>query len=183
MAPEQYGSARTAQKGCRDWCVCLSRNFLTEFVKETEMSIFSLSERLRVFQCPNCNETIDVSAQSCRFCFTPIDSLTAETAADLLQRVNAACSEVDDIEVWLPGRSQSLLVARGKIAELLLILTFVFPVLEIRWWIRHGSIRSNDPDFVRAKKNVWRYTLISVALWLSFCAFGLYISYLATDGS
>jgi uncharacterized membrane protein YvbJ len=38
--------------------------------------------QIRVFQCPNCHEFIATDAKSCRFCFIPIDTQSAEVAAD-----------------------------------------------------------------------------------------------------
>lgn len=36
----------------------------------------------RIFQCPNCREYISTDAKTCRFCSTPVDAQTAQTAAD-----------------------------------------------------------------------------------------------------
>ena len=36
----------------------------------------------RIFQCPNCKEYISTDATTCRFCKTPIDAQTAQSAAD-----------------------------------------------------------------------------------------------------
>lgn len=44
--------------------------------------------QLRVFQCPNCHEYISTEAKSCRFCSTPIDARTAQSAADAQARDN-----------------------------------------------------------------------------------------------
>ncbi len=36
----------------------------------------------RIFQCPNCREYIATDAKTCRFCSTPIDATSAQSAAD-----------------------------------------------------------------------------------------------------
>jgi predicted nucleic acid-binding Zn ribbon protein len=42
----------------------------------------------RVFQCPRCHEFIATDAKTCRFCSTPIDSNTAQSAADTQEQEN-----------------------------------------------------------------------------------------------
>src|ERR1035438_4524262 len=34
------------------------------------------------------------------------------------------------------------------------VLLVLVPVLAIRWWVRFSSLRSEDPDYRRAKRNV-----------------------------
>ena len=43
-------------------------------------------------------------------------------------------------------------------------LLVAVPVMEVRWWVKFGTIRSDDPDFRRAK----RAMLIAVGIWLFF---------------
>lgn len=42
----------------------------------------------RIFQCPRCREFIASDAKSCRFCATPIDTQTAQQAADVQDKEN-----------------------------------------------------------------------------------------------
>jgi predicted nucleic acid-binding Zn ribbon protein len=42
----------------------------------------------RVFQCPRCQEFIATDAKTCRFCSTPIDSDSAQSAADTQEQEN-----------------------------------------------------------------------------------------------
>ena len=51
------------------------------------------SENLDVFECPNCKQTIDTSADVCRFCGAKVDHEAAQKAAHLLARVDQACSD------------------------------------------------------------------------------------------
>ena len=53
----------------------------------------SFFEPVRVLQCPNCKETIDASSEQCRFCSVAIDPIAAERAADVMAKVNQACSD------------------------------------------------------------------------------------------
>jgi predicted amidophosphoribosyltransferase len=47
----------------------------------------------RVFQCPNCKETIDTLSRQCRFCSAPIDPIAAQAAADAMAKENKAQSD------------------------------------------------------------------------------------------
>ena len=51
------------------------------------------SEALDVFDCPHCGQTIDTSADVCRFCGAKIDHEAAEKATHLLAKVDQACSD------------------------------------------------------------------------------------------
>ena len=44
--------------------------------------------QVRVFPCPRCREFIATDADSCRFCFTPIDPQAAQQAADAQDKEN-----------------------------------------------------------------------------------------------
>ena len=46
-----------------------------------------------IFECPNCKQTIDTSADVCRFCGAKVDHEAAQTAAHLLAKVDQACSD------------------------------------------------------------------------------------------
>ena len=47
----------------------------------------------QTFPCPNCNEIINDSMQTCRFCSAPVDPQAASAAAENQSRVNRACSD------------------------------------------------------------------------------------------
>src|ERR1700729_2422278 len=51
------------------------------------------SEDLNIFECPKCKQTIDTSADVCRFCGAKVDHESAQKAAHLLARVDQACSD------------------------------------------------------------------------------------------
>ena len=117
----------------------------------------SLSTPARIFQCPNCKETIDTSAQQCRFCSAAVDPGAAEAAADVMARVNRACSDASYLKVMAISILVFLFLMFVPFAGLLGIfgyyfLVFVTPIMAIRWWIRFGRIKTDDPDFKRAKR-------------------------------
>jgi hypothetical protein len=118
---------------------------------------FSLSSAVRVFPCLNCKETINTSMQQCPFCSAPIDHTAAETAAVAFGKVNQACSDASYLKImagsaltFLALRFVPLLSAIG--AAGFLFLEFAIPVMAIRWWIKFGPIKTDDPEFVRARR-------------------------------
>jgi hypothetical protein len=158
-------------------------------------------ERTRVFRCPNCEKTINLSVHRCPFCSVPIDGRAAEAAADLMDRVNRACSEATDVRtmfdpaeaplgsaedvpwrIWggaglfglwtifvvnlmrwdsqlaavLGAPTLLILFIFAKKVLRLLVFAIVSPLMAVRWWVRFGSIRSDDSDFVLAKRDVTR---------------------------
>jgi hypothetical protein len=112
-----------------------------------------------IFECPHCKETIDSSAVSCRFCGTPVDAEEAQKAAVLMARINQACSDASymkstavSIPVFFVLRFipfASMLGGVGFIG-----LSFVVPIWAVRWWLKFGSIVSDDADFRKARSTV-----------------------------
>ena len=117
-----------------------------------------MAERARVFRCPNCKETINTTAENCPYCSISIDHRAAEAAADLMDRVNQACSEATDLkaEVAATGGEVFLFGLLGSLLMRLWAFAITRPVMAIRWWIRFGAIRTDDPNFIRAKRDVMR---------------------------
>jgi len=52
-----------------------------------------ITEQLRSFPCPKCNELINTGMDKCGFCSAPIDSAEAEAAAGVQDQVNRAYSD------------------------------------------------------------------------------------------
>jgi len=123
----------------------------------------------RIFQCPNCKETIDTSASQCPFCSASIDARAAEAAADLMKQVNQACSDASYLRIMagtmLVFFGVSLVPLVGMIGSIgLWFLSFAVPVMAIRWWLKFGGVRSDDPGFRDAK----RATRIAPGIWVLF---------------
>ncbi len=118
------------------------------------LSILPDGGRVRVFQCPACKETIALGCERCRFCSTAIDQQTANAAADLMDQVNLACSEAEDIRAAFPWRRNdpSELLLRRREYE-----AYLVPFFLIRWWVRFGTLKFEDEDFLRARKDMTRY--------------------------
>jgi hypothetical protein len=117
----------------------------------------SLSSAVQVFPCPNCKETINTSARQCPFCFTPIDHAAAEIAAAETSRVSQACSDASYLKImaWMLLSFFGLYFVPflGLIGLAgYTFLAFAIPVMVIRWWVKFGSLKTDDPDFPSAKR-------------------------------
>lgn len=136
------------------------------------MSIF---DPVRVIQCPSCNETIDASAEQCRFCSASFDPGAAEAAADAMGRLNQACSDASNL------RSIALAIPVFWLTQIVPFfgmlglagfygLAVTVPILALRWWVRFGRIQSGDPDWIRAKRTMWIVGILTSLLlcWILF---------------
>jgi hypothetical protein len=126
------------------------------------MSTFMTSAR--IFPCANCGEMIYSDSATCRFCSAPVDSSAAEAAADLQKHVNNAVNQAK----WTRNTAGAMcvLVALGFIfgAAMLgaIACIFLIPLSVIHWQIKYAGLKTNDPDFPKAKRD----RLIALALWL-----------------
>lgn len=123
-----------------------------------------------IFECPHCGETIDASAETCRFCGAPVDRPLALHRAMILAKVNRAVSDATYMRscaVTLPV----FFVLRfipflGMLGELgFIALSFVIPVWATIWWSRYSDLESKDPDYLKSRKAV-RIAGIVVAIVL-----------------
>jgi hypothetical protein len=112
-----------------------------------------------LFPCPKCNETIDNTAETCRFCGQPVDREAAIKAAKLLSKINQAVSDASYMKscalalpVFFVLRYVIFLSSLGGLG--FLGLSIGVPVWALRWWLKYGSIMSSDAEFVRARKTV-----------------------------
>lgn len=129
----------------------------------------SSSGAARVFPCPNCKETIDTSAEFCRFCGAPVDAGAAEKDAEILALVNQACSDAGYLKIMAIGVPIAFVVGLLPFVSLLgaLALTFLcfaVPGMCIRWWIKFKGIQSDESDFRRARGIVIGISVVSVIL-------------------
>jgi hypothetical protein len=123
------------------------------------LSLTGSDGNLGIFECPVCKQTIDASAEKCRFCSATVDRVAAQIAAQKLSKINQACSDAS----FLRTAAMSLLVFLGVIfipfmgllgAAGYYFLLFAIPFLVIRWWLKFHSIRTEDSDFKRARITV-----------------------------
>jgi hypothetical protein len=144
------------------------------------MGSLSLSSEVRVFPCPNCRETINTSMQQCPFCSTLIDHAAAETAAADTARVSQACSDASYLKIMLGTLIAFSVILFVPFLGLVGLIGFVFikyavPVMIIRWWIRFGRLKTDDPDFRNARGTAILVSAVSflVLLFLRVNFFGI----------
>jgi hypothetical protein len=121
-----------------------------------------------LFPCPSCQATISTTVQ-CPFCSASIDPRTIEPAAELMSRLNQARSEAGYLKI-LAGLMVLFLAVvsvvgvprRAAFGQWFLLIAV--PVMAIRWWVRFGAVRSDDPDFRRARRAI----MTAVAIWIPF---------------
>jgi len=145
------------------------------------------SEDLDVFDCPKCGQTIDASADVCRFCGAKVDHQAAQRAAHLLARVDLACSDASYlrnaavITLLLPpgiliglGRNPRFIERVGfqntliGFCVLVLLVASPFPFWTLRWWRKYAGLVSDDDDFQTARKVIKAVGTGTAAALLTF---------------
>ena len=125
-----------------------------------------------IFDCPNCKETIDARAETCRFCGAKVDHEAARTAAALMARINQACSDASYMKstalalpVFFLIRFVPFIAPVGGIGFWGLLVAL--PVWAMIWLIRYRGVVSEDADFRKAQKTVkWVGTIVAGLLIL-----------------
>jgi hypothetical protein len=121
----------------------------------------------QTYPCPNCKEIINDSMEKCPYCSTPVDRQAAVAAAEIQSKVNQACSDASYLRtaavvMWVFLGLSFIpfipLVGWGFLFTFVTVLVMI-----IRWQIKFGGIRTNDPDFPRAKRN----RNLALVLWLT----------------
>lgn len=118
----------------------------------------------RILPCPNCGEMIYSDVTKCRFCSAPVDSETAEVAANIQKQVNDACNQAK----WIRNMAGAMWVLLGAsfifTAGTVGVFAFFFliPLSLIYWQVKYGRLKTADPDYQKAKRD----RLIALLLWL-----------------
>jgi hypothetical protein len=152
-----------------------------------ELNFDGTTEDLDVFDCPNCGQTIDASADVCRFCGAKVDHKAAQQAAHLLARVDLACSDASYLRnaavialillggvVFALARQPRFFVLFGfentllGFCALVILVSSPFPLWTLRWWRKYASIASDDNDFQDARKVIKAVGTGTAAALLTF---------------
>lgn len=110
------------------------------------------------FRCSSCNEFISTDADRCRFCSTPVDRGSAEAASALQQKVNKACSDASYIKIVAASMYAFFGITFLPFVRVIGVVGFIItliavPVMLLIWRNRFGSLETNDPDFMNAKRS------------------------------
>jgi hypothetical protein len=152
-----------------------------------EINFDGPSEDLDVFDCPKCGQTIDATADVCRFCGAKINHDAAQKAAHLLARVDLACSDASYLRstvvivLILLGGVVFTLVRQPRFfilfgfentllgfCVLVLLVCSPFPLWTLRWWTKNAKIESDDDDFQNARKVIKAVGTGTAAALLTF---------------
>lgn len=122
-----------------------------------------------IFECLVCRETIDATAETCRFCGVKVDHESARRAAALMSRVNQACSDASYMKstalalpVFFALRFVPFIAAVGGIGFWVLLV--VIPIWSLRWLLKYRKIESDDAEFRKARSTVkWIGIIVAVA--------------------
>jgi hypothetical protein len=100
----------------------------------------------------------------CRFCSAPLDRQVAEAAATAQEKVNDACNQAKWIRNMAGAMWVFLLVGLIFTVGTLGVMAcfFLIPASLIYWQVKFGSLKTADPDYLKAKRD----RLIALLLWL-----------------
>jgi hypothetical protein len=103
----------------------------------------------------------------CRFCSSPVDHAAAEAAADIQDKANQAYNDASVIRNMAAVMWMFFLVRFIPFVGIvgwigMFAMLGAVPVKLILWWLKFGRIKTTDPDYKRAKKNL----LIASLIWL-----------------
>ncbi len=126
-----------------------------------------------IFDCPNCKETIDAAADSCRFCGAKIDREGARSAAILMAQINKACSDASymksttfTLPVFFALRFVPFISLLGTIGFIGLLMGI--PIWTLVWRRKYGRIVTTDSDYLKARRTVF---LIGIFVPIIFALF------------
>lgn len=106
---------------------------------------------------------------ACAFCSAPIDPAAAAVAADELSVVNQACSDASYLKILATAMVAFFIIQLipflGSLGTIGFYGTmFGTPAFAIYWWSQFGSLKSTDPEYLVARKQVPWVGLSGVAV-------------------
>jgi hypothetical protein len=109
----------------------------------------------------------------CPFCHTAIDAGTAEVAAAKMSRINQACSDANYLRfavglyaAYIAVRCIPAYVAYRSGGRFYSCLALAAPFMTIRWWVKFGSLQTDDAEFRSAKRSAVYITIAAVATFV-----------------
>ncbi|HYR77655.1 MAG TPA: hypothetical protein VEM96_17700 [Pyrinomonadaceae bacterium] len=103
----------------------------------------------------------------CRYCSSPVDHAAAEAAADIQDKANQAYNDASVIRnmaavmwIFFLVRFIPFVGIVGWIG--MLGMLGGVPIKMILWLLKFGRIKTNDPDYKRAKRNL----IFALLIWL-----------------
>ena len=138
-----------------------------------EMSIGAAMAGPTIFDCPNCRETIDATAETCRFCGAKVDHEAASKAAAVMARINQACSDASymkstafTLPVFFCLRFVPFISLLGSVGFIGLLIAI--PIWVLVWRHKYAGIVSADRDFQKARRTVMLIGIFVPILLVAF---------------
>jgi hypothetical protein len=133
-----------------------------------------------IFECPNCKETIDARAETCRFCGVKVDHEAAHTAAALMAKINQACSDASYM------KSTALAIVAFFVLRLVPFLGLLggigfwgllvgVPIWSLIWLSRYRRIETDDAEFLKARGTVKWIGIIVTAVLVVFVGLNIVV--------
>jgi hypothetical protein len=108
----------------------------------------------RTYRCPNCDEMVNESMTTCRYCQVALDPAVGLMLAERQEMANRAYSDASYLRVvsaaifvFLVGGIFQTIAYVGFFATLVISI-----VLLVRWQLNFSSLVTNDPDYFKAKR-------------------------------
>lgn len=121
----------------------------------------------QTFPCPSCREIINDSMTQCRYCSVPVDPRAAAEAAETQSRVNQACSDASYLKTAALVMWVFLGLSFVPFVPLVLwaffVTFFVVIGMVVRWQLKFNDIKTEDPDYPRARRS----KNLALLLWLA----------------
>lgn len=133
------------------------------------LSITSDLDKPKIFECPNCHQTIDTASSQCRFCSAVIDPSLAASAAEKMARINRACSDASYLKIAALCAPAFLLIFFVPFMTLLgevglLFLAVATPFWIVLWCFRYLGIDTDDSEYFRARRTVMAVAIVWLVL-------------------
>jgi hypothetical protein len=141
---------------------------------ENEISIGF--NQVPLFPCFTCQGIISPTASNCRFCGAPVDYEAARSAAGQQARANQALNRAKTLGILAGTLPMFFLLSFFALlgSRAFLALLVVFPMLLGLWWIRYGTLSTEDRGFKKARG----ISLIALAFWGAMAAVYLAVALL-----
>ena len=109
----------------------------------------------RTFRCPNCNEMINDSMNTCKYCSVAIDPGIAALIAERQEKANQAYSDASFLRnaavAMFVFLAVGLVLTIGYLGFAVTFLTTL--ILLVRWQFKFSNLLTNDPDYLMAKRS------------------------------
>jgi hypothetical protein len=142
----------------------------------------SASSTVKVYPCPNCKETINTSMAQCSFCSAVLDHDAGVAAAEAFSKLNQAYSDASYVKI-MAGTALTFFMFRFiPLASIFgnfgfFFLELAIPVMGIRWWVKYGSIKTDEAAFPAVRRTTLLIGIGSVAFLIVVVAISSFLSY------